>query len=263
MSSMKRYGTTALVTGASSGIGTCYAKALAKDGLNLVLVARRKAVLDELGEQLSREHGISVHTIAQDLTTEDAAGRVFEQVQAAGLEIDILVNNAGFGTHGLFEELDLKRELEMINLSCRLPVALTHKFIGGMKKRNRGAVVFLASMAGTMPIPFMSTYSASKAFPLYFAESLYGEMAGTNIDVVAVVPGDTSTEFRETADLSNKFPIPPRSPEDVVRTTFDAIGHKPSVIDGAANKVSAFVMGLLPKKMLIRNNAKLWRVSKH
>lgn len=86
----------------------------------------------------------------------------------AGLEIDLLVNNAGFVTHGVFDELDLERELEMINLSCRLPVALTHKFLGAMKRRNRGAVIFLSSVAGTMPVPFMSTCSATKVFPLFF-----------------------------------------------------------------------------------------------
>ena len=262
MKSLSRYGSTALVTGASSGIGKSYARALAKDGLNLVLVARRKALLDELAAELSQEYDIQVHTIAQDLSEIDAADKVYADVQAAGLEIDVLVNNAGFGTHGVFEELNLERELGMINLSCRLPVALTHKFIGAMKQRNRGAVVFLSSMAGTMPIPFMSTYSATKVFPLFFAESLYGELADSKVDVVAVLPGDTSTEFRETAALDNKFPIPPRSAEDVVETTFSALGQSPSVIDGAANKMTAFIMGLLPKKLLLKNNAKLWAVSK-
>ncbi len=159
----------------------------------------------------------------------------------------MLVNNAGFGTHGVFEELSLERELQMINLSCRLPVALSHKFIGAMKQRNRGAIIFLSSMAGTMPIPFMSTYSATKVFPLFFAESLYGELTDTSIDVLAVLPGDTSTEFRETADLSNAFPIPPRTADDVVQTTFSALGNCPSVIDGVANKMSAFVMTRLPR----------------
>ena len=262
MSSLKRYGTTALVTGASSGIGKSYARAIAKDGLNLVLKKRRKALLDELADELRGEHGIQVHTIAQDLTELDAADRVYDNVQQAGLEIDMLVNNAGFGSHGVFDELSLERELEMINLSCRLPVALTHKFIGAMKQRNRGAVVFLSSMAGTMPIPFMSTYSATKVFPLFFAESLYGELSDSNIDVLAVLPGDTSTEFRETADLSNAFPIPARTADNVVQTTFSALGNKPSVIDGGANKISAFFMGLMPKKMLLKTNARLWHVTK-
>jgi len=262
MSSLKRYGSTALVTGASSGIGKSYAKAIAKDGMNLVLVARRKALLDELASELSEEYGIKVHTIAQDLSDMDAADKVFENVQEAGLEIDILINNAGFGTHGVFDELSLERELQMINLSCRLPVALSHKFIGPMKQRNRGAILFLSSMAGTMPIPFMSTYSATKVFPLFFAESLYGELTDSNIDVLAVLPGDTSTEFRETADLSNAFPIPPRTADDVVRTTFSALGKSPSVIDGGANKMSAFFMGLMPKKTLLKTNARLWKVTK-
>jgi short-subunit dehydrogenase len=260
MHSLKRYGNNALVTGASSGIGKSYARYIAKEGLDLVLVARRKPLLDELAVELREAYGVKVHTIAQDLTEADAADKVFDNVQAAALEIDILVNNAGYGTHGVFEELSLERELEMINLSCRLPVALTHKFIGGMKTRNRGAVLFLSSMAGTMPVPYMSTYSATKAFPLYFAESLYGELAGTNVDVLAVIPGDTSTEFRETANLNNKFPIPPRSANDVVETTFKALGKTPATIDGVANKLTARLMGLMPKKRVIKQNARLWKV---
>ena len=259
MSSLKRYGSTALVTGASSGIGKSYARAIASDGLDLVLVARRKQLLDELAEELGQAHGVKVHTIAQDLSEADAAERVYDAVQQAGMEIDILVNNAGYGSHGVFDKLDLDNELAMVNLSCRLPVALTHKFIGGMKQRNRGAVIFLSSMAGTMPVPFMSTYSATKAFPLYFAESLYGELADTGVDVLAVCPGDTSTEFRDTADMTMKAPIPPRTADDVAETTFKALGKKPVVIDGAANRISARLMALMPKKLLIRNNAKLWR----
>ena len=259
MNSLNRYGKTALVTGASSGIGKSYARAIAREGLNLVLVARRKELLDELADELTQAHGIEVLTIAQDLSEADAADRVYEAVQAAGLEIDVLVNNAGYGTHGVFDKLELERELSMINLSCRLPVALTHKFLGGMKQRKRGAVVFLSSMAGTMPVPFMSTYSATKVFPLYFAQSLYGELAGTGIDVLAVCPGDTSTEFRDTADLTMKAPIPPRTADDVVETTFDTLGRKPSVIDGMANRIGARIMALLPKKLVIRNNAKLWK----
>jgi short-subunit dehydrogenase len=260
MHSLKRYGNSALVTGASSGIGKAYARYIAKEGLDLVLVARRKPLLDELAVELRESYGVKVHTIAQDLTELDAADKVFDNVQAAALEIDILVNNAGFGTHGAFEELSLERELEMINLSCRLPVALTHKFIGGMKMRNRGAVIFLSSMAGTMPVPYMSTYSATKAFPLYLAESLYGELIGTSVDVLAVIPGDTSTEFRETANLNNKFPIPPRSADDVVETTFNALGKTPAAIDGVANKLTARLMGLMPKKMVIKQNARLWKI---
>jgi short-subunit dehydrogenase len=259
MKSLKRYGNTALVTGASSGIGKSYARAIAKDGLDLALVARRKELLDALAEELRQAHGIKVHTIAQDLSEADAADRVYDAVQQAGLEIDVLVNNAGYGTHGVFDKLDLDRELAMINLSCRLPVALTHKFIGGMKRRKRGAVIFLSSVAGTMPVPFMATYSATKAFPLYLAESLYGELAGSGVDVLAVAPGDTSTEFRDTADLTMKAPIPPRTPDDVVETTFKALGRRPSVIDGVANRMSARVMALLPKRLLIKNNAKLWK----
>ncbi len=258
MASLKRYGSTALVTGASSGIGKSYARYLARDGLDLVLVARRKQLLDELAEELGQAHGVKVHTIAQDLSDADAAERVYDAVQQLGLEIDILINNAGYGSHGVFDKLDLAHELAMVNLSCRLPVALTHKFIGGMKERNRGAVIFLSSMAGTMPVPFMATYSATKAFPLYFAESLYGELNDTGVDVLAVCPGDTTTEFRDAADMTMKAPVPPRTADDVAETTFEALGKKPAVVDGAVNRISKRLMSLMPKKMLIKNNAKLW-----
>lgn len=259
MYSLRRYGSNALVTGASSGIGKSYARAIAREGLNLVLVARRKPLLDELADELRRDYGVQVWTIAQDLSEDDAADRVYDAVREAGIEIDILVNNAGYGSHGVFEKLALDNQLAMINLSCRLPVALTHRFLPAMKQRNRGAVIFLSSMAGTMPVPYMATYCATKAFPLYFARSLYGELARTGVDVLVVCPGDTTTEFRETADLTMKAPIPPRTADDVVETTFRALGKKPSVIDGIANRVSAHVMALLPLKLVIRNNAKLWR----
>lgn len=259
MASLKRYGSTALVTGASSGIGKSYARAIAKEGLNLILVARRKPLLDELAAELSKEFGIQVHTLAQDLSEVDAADKVFDQVQQLGLDVDILINNAGYGSHGEFDQLDLANELNMINLSCRLPVALTHKFIGGMKQRNRGAVIFLSSVAGTMPVPYMSTYSATKAFPLFFAESLYGELAGSAVDILAVAPGDTSTEFRDSADFHNSMPSPARTADDVVRSSFKALGKKPMVVDGVMNKLTVLMFTFTPKKLMLKINAWLWK----
>lgn len=260
MKSMNRYGSTALVTGASSGIGKAFARSLAEQGIDVVLVARRAPLLEELAAELERDHGVKAHAIPQDLSRADAADELYTAIEAAGLRIDILINNAGYGSHGVFDTLDPARELEMINLSCRLPVALTHKVLGGMKQRGRGAIVFLSSVAGMMPVPFMATYSATKAFPLYFAEGLYGELSGSGIDVLAVAPGDTSTEFRDVADFHNKVPLPPRSAEHVVRTTFAALGRKPSVVDGIANKLTALSARITPKKLLLKQNAFIWRV---
>ncbi len=262
MTTLTRYGTTALVTGASSGIGKAYAQALAAEGLNLVLVARRKLLLDELAAALKSSHGVEVHTIAQDLSENDAADKVADTVATLGLEIDILINNAGFGSYGLFDELPLDRELEMIQLSCRAPVALTHKFLGGMKQRGRGAVVFLSSVAGTFAVPYMSTYSATKAFPLFFAQSLYGELAGSGVDVLAVAPGDTSTEFRESASFHKSMPSPVRTAEDVAANTFRKLGRTPLIVDGIANKLTALSFHFTPRKLAIWMAGRIWEPMK-
>lgn len=259
MYSLSRYGETALVTGASSGIGKSYAKALAREKVNLVVVARRLSKLEQLAAELTEQYGVSVHCIAQDLSEPDAADKVVEALTKAGIEVDILINNAGFGSHGEFGEIPLERQLSMINLSCRLPVALTHRLLVGMKKRGRGAVVFLSSQVGTMPVPFMATYAATKAFPLIFGESLYGELAGSGIDVLTVLPGDTATEFTDEADLQINNPLPQRTADDVVASTFKALGNKPSVIDGTVNTLASFLFGMMPKKALIKNNARIWK----
>lgn len=259
MYSISRYGETALVTGASSGIGKAYAQCLAKEGINLVVVARRLSNLEQLATDLNEQFGVSVHCIAQDLSEPDAAEKVVEALGDAGVEVDILINNAGFGAHGNFSEIPLERQLAMINLSCRLPVALTHKLLVGMKMRGRGAIIFLSSQVGAMPVPFMATYSATKAFPLFLGESLYGELAGTGIDVLAVLPGDTATEFTHEAGLKIKNPLPQRTADDVVASTFNALGKKPSVVDGKLNKLASILFGLMPKKAVIKNNARIWK----
>lgn len=260
MANLTHYGDTALITGASSGIGKSFARAIAAQGLNVVLVARREALLDELATELANAHNITAHAIALDLSDADAAEQLVAKLSELEIHVDVLINNAGYGTHGIFDELDLERELQMINLSCRLPVALTHHLIKPMKQRNRGAIIFLSSVAGTMPAPFMSTYSATKAFPLFFAESLYGELAGTGIDVLAVAPGDTATEFRDTANFHNTVPLPPRTPDQVVAAALAALGKKPSTIDGLGNKLTALSMRFTPKKLAIKLGARIWKV---
>ncbi len=253
-----RYGKTALVTGASAGIGKAFARGLAAEGCDLVLVARREQALQALCGELSASHGITAHAVAQDLSVADAAPQLGAKVAALGVEVDILVNNAGFGTYGPFETLDVQRELAMVNLNCALPVALTHQYLPGMLERGRGAVIVLASVAGTMPVPYMSTYSATKAFDRYFAESLYGELRGRGIDVLAVLPGDTSTEFKQTSNLDKTFPVPVRTADDVVATALGALGHKPSVTDGVFNKASAVSAGWLPRKVLVAAGKRLF-----
>jgi uncharacterized protein len=184
---------TALVTGASSGIGEEFARALARRGHDLILVARR---VDRL-EQLAAELPVQAHVVACDLAAEAAAlpGRV----AALGVEVDLLVNNAGFGTWGRFLDQDAEREARQVRVNCEAVVTLTHAFLPAMLERRRGGVIVVASTAGMQPIPYQAVYAATKAFALSFTESLHTELRGTGVRVMSVNPGPVLTEWQKTA----------------------------------------------------------------
>ncbi len=256
----EKYGSTALITGASSGIGKAFAYTFAKEGLDLILVARRKTVLEQIASDLSRLYGVRVHVIEQDLSQREAASRIYETVQSAGLEVDILVNNAGLGLHSPFLEMSPEQVEAMMTLNASTPVALTHPFLADMKERGRGAVIIVSSAVGQAPIPNWALYSATKSFLTVFAESLYGECQGTGVDILAVLPGDTTTEFRTAGGLDNRFPVPVRTPEQVVRTALRALGRQPSVVDGLFNFGYVLFARLAPRKWLIAMNKFFWRV---
>ncbi len=258
MYGLKRYGTTALVTGASTGIGREFARVLAEEGLHLIVVARRELLLNDLKDELEEKYAVPVHVVAMDLTEAGATERLFREVRSLGIDVDILVNNAGFGLHHEFVKGDREKERVMVDLNCQVPVTLTHLFLPGMIEKGRGAIVNLSSLVGIMPIPNMATYSATKAFIRYLTNSLYGELKGTGVDIIAVLPGDTDTEFRKVSGLNNKFPTPARTAEDVVKTTFSNIGRKPSVVDGKINKLSVLISAITPLKILLKINAHLW-----
>ena len=260
---MKRYGKTALVTGASAGIGAAFAEYLASEGLNLVLVARREKRLQQLKQELEAKYPVSVLIIVQDLSLHDAADRVCEQLQDAQCTVSILINNAGFGSCGKFPELNLEQELAMVDLHCRLPVALTHKLLPGMQKDNKGAVIMLSSVLGQIPTPYMTTYAATKAFDLFFAEGLYEEFRGTGIDVIAVSPGYTRTEFQGVAGKNQKTPVPVAEPLDVVKATFEALGKRPSVIEGIINKLITGGTFLMPKPWVLQVSGNLAKPRSH
>jgi short-subunit dehydrogenase len=242
----QKYGSTALVTGASSGIGEAFAREFARQGLDLILVARRGEILQRLSNELTQAHGIRVMVLAQDLAAPDAAQKIQAQTAAAGWTVDILVNNAGFGTYGELEKTDLARNLAMIDVHCRAVVALTHAFIPPMKVRRRGAIIIVSSVLGAMPGPFMSTYAATKSFDLNFGESLNGELKPYGVDVLAVMPTLTETGFDTGTELK-RMPVSKRSAEDVVRTTLGALGRKPSVADGPQAKFLLFLLKFIPR----------------
>lgn len=184
---------TALITGASSGIGDQFARQLARRGYELILVARRKDRLEQLAEQVAS----SAHVIECDLASE--ADKLAGNVEKLGADVDLLVNNAGFGLRGHFLELDTEREAEMVRVNCEAVVRLTHAFVPGMVERGRGGVITVASTAGMQPLPYETTYAASKAFAISFMEALSMELRGTGVRALVVNPGPVKTEWQTVA----------------------------------------------------------------
>jgi len=199
MTDEKRSGKTALVTGASAGLGKELASLFAKDGHDVILVARSETKLKTLAGDLARAHEIKAHVVRADLG--DAAGPsiVAEEVRRLGVDVDFLVNNAGFGTNGAFLDLDLAREKEMLAVNCTSLLELSHHFVRGMRDRKFGRVLNIASTAGFQPGPFMATYYATKAFVVSFSEALSFELEGTGVTVTCHCPGATATDFASTA----------------------------------------------------------------
>ena len=184
----------ALVTGASAGLGEQFAHLLARDGHDLILVARSEGRLNAVAERL-RHHQATIHTIAEDLSQPGAGARVHQAVKAKGLQVGILVNNAGFGSTGDFLDLPLEKELEMVQLNCATLLELCHRFGAEMRARKEGKILNIASTAGFQPGPYMATYYASKAFVVSFSEALAHELMGSGVTVTCHCPGATATEF--------------------------------------------------------------------
>lgn len=243
VSMRERYGEWALVTGASAGIGAAFARALAREGHSIVLVARREPELRAVAEEIEKEAGVATRVVACDLA-DDAARRELVR-RVADLEIATLVNNAGFGYAGRFDKQDPERLVRMVRLHCEAPVALTAAFLPGMKERGRGAVVVVGSVAGSQPLPLHAVYSATKSFDNLFGEALWAELRERGIDVVSLLPGSTESEFHEVA---GEVPHAGASAASVVASALGALGHKPSVVAGAFNWVRAnAVSRLLPR----------------
>lgn len=192
---------TALVTGASNGIGLELARLHAKKGGDLVLVARSEDKLVTLKTELEAEHNVTVHVIATDLATVNAAQEVFEQTEALGLEVDVLINNAGFGGHGKFHQRELVQDQAMIQLNIVTLTNLTHLYLKGMLKRNSGKILNVSSTASFMPGPLQAVYYATKAFVTSFSQAVAEEISDTKVTVTALCPGAVDTGFVAAGDL--------------------------------------------------------------
>ncbi len=248
----KFHGKTALITGASSGIGAEFAQQFAKLGCNLVLVARRTERLNDLKRQLSEEFGIRVQVVALDLSKPEAALSLFNTTQEQHIDVDILVNNAGFGLFGKFDELDWQRELEMIQLNIHTLVQLTKLYVKPMQQRNFGHIIQIASTTAYQPTPLYASYGATKAFVLAYGEALNYEIRHSNVHCTVVSPGITRTEFFEVSGQKFTFfhKLTIKEARDVVRIAISKSARgRSSVITGWFNTLLAFSVRFSPRRL--------------
>jgi short-subunit dehydrogenase len=242
-----------LITGASSGIGEAFARALAARGENLLLVARSEDKLVSLCNELGRAHNVNCQHFALDLSEDGAGAVLFAEAVGRGLEVGALVNNAGFGSMGDFASLPIDRELNMIELNVRALVELTHLFLKPMLERKRGAIINVASTAAFQPVPFMATYAATKAFVLSFTEALWEENRARGVKILALCPGVTETNFFAAGGMGKPPFRAPQTPEQVVATALAALEHNRShVISGWQNYAAAEAQRLVPRSFVAR-----------
>lgn len=250
-----------LITGASSGIGEAFARRLAAEKHDLVLVARSEKPMHELCDELMLKHKITAHYVVLDLTDADADQRLFYETEKHGFEVDWLINNAGFGSYGDFSKLGLDHELRMIDLNIRSLVALTHRYLQGMRRRKSGTIINVSSAAGFQPIPFMGTYAATKAFVTSFSEAIAEENRPYGIQTLALCPGSTKTNFQAAANID--FPMHVKGQQtvdEVVDTAMRAVkSGRTRIVSGFANYVVSLVVTIVPNALITRLLARAQR----
>jgi uncharacterized protein len=250
-----------LITGASSGIGEAFARRLAAEKHDLVLVARSEEKLRVLRDELAAEHKITAHFIAIDLTGFEADKRLFEETEKNGIEVDWLINNAGFGSMGDFTKLELEKELQMIDLNISCLVSLTHRYLRKMRERRSGTIINVSSAAGFQPIPFMATYAATKSFVTAFSEAIAEENRPFGIQVMALCPGSTKTNFWAASNIERASNLKgQQTPEEVVETALKGIGSgRSKIVSGWTNYIGAVVGSLAPNALTTRFISKALR----
>ena len=250
-----------LITGASSGIGEEFARRYAAQKKDLVLVARSQDKLNKLAEEFTSQHGIRVTVFALDLSEPDAAERLWEETNRAGLEIDVLVNNAGFGTSGDVADESPERLEQEVRLNCLTLTGLTARYLPVMRERKNGTIINIASTAAFQPLPHMAVYGATKAFVLSFTEALWSETRKDGIRVLAVCPGSTDTPFFEHSGegvVVGKL----RSTRQLLDNTMRALKtNKPSFVDGLGNAIVArFAVRVMPKRIILAATERIFRI---
>ena len=246
---------TALITGASSGLGAEFAKLFAADGCDLVLIARRKERLERLAKELQAKHPIQVFVLAEDLSRPETPQRVFQDLNANEIEIETMVNCAGFGLVGTVVELSLQKQLDTVEINIATLTKLTRLFLPSMLERRSGAVLNVASTAAFQPGPNMAVYYATKAYVLSFTEALAFELRGTGVKVSCVCPGPTATEFGAASGTANSrlLRLAMLNPTKVARQAYRGLKKgKPLVVPGLRHKLARLVVPLLPRRVVQR-----------
>lgn len=246
---------TALITGASSGIGKELAERFARDGHDLVLVARSAAKLEELAVLLRQTYGVNVLISVQDLAKPEAPRLLEEELRGLGIAPDVLVNNAGYGLYGPFLETDMADELGMIDLNVRALTELIKRFVPGMVQRGHGGILNVASVASFEPGPLMAVYYATKAYVLSLTEALENELGGTGVTVTALCPGPTATGFGERAQLntSKLFKSGVMDVAAVAEEGYQGFKRgKTIVVPGLQYKLLTKLVGFLPRKLVTK-----------
>jgi uncharacterized protein len=248
-------GQTALVTGASGGIGLDLAECFAKDGYNLILTARSEPALKQAADRLAAKYKVTATAIALDLGAIGGGAKLASEIAARGLGVDVLVNNAGYGIAGAFDGSEAAAQLGMIDLDIRALVELTHAYWPSMLAKKRGGVLNVASTAAFQPGPFMAIYYASKAFVLSFSEALWEEARGTGVHVSCLCPGPTESKFRERAGTGATRLArlgKPMASMTVARMGYRAFrNNRRLIITGARNAFTARLAPFMPRRTLL------------
>ena len=251
----------ALVTGASSGLGEEFARQLASRGMHLILVARRREIMEKLAAELHLQHGTRCIVIAADLSDPAEPKRIIDEIAAQGITIELLVNNAGFGIVGEVDNVDLDRTLEMIRLNISALTELTYRLLPGMLQRGRGGILNVSSLSAFQPVAFMGVYAASKAFVLHFSEALHCELKGRGVTVTAVCAGVTRTQFFDVAGASGWLQKHASHPVDfVVKRAFKALSRRQQyTVPGWRNYLLTLLVRIASRARVVKESTRFFR----
>jgi short-subunit dehydrogenase len=252
----------ALITGASGGIGECFARSLAPRGYDLVLAARSKDKLELLADELQKKNQIRVTPISVDLSLHEGVATLVNELRKGGIEVTLLVNNAGFGARGRFWELSLERQAEMIRLNIQALVELTYLLLPDMISKRTGAIINVSSTASFQPVPYTTTYAATKAFVTSFSEALAEELKPYGVRVVTLCPGGTETNFFAAGQYGMSTMLGGlQSPQEVVDAALKGLDRGSGlVVPRLLNKLMVASERLVPRSLVIKAAARMFRV---